>query len=89
MGIVSVVSQVRARLIRAVISALAVAIQQIDVATSGKNGKPLKFDRRVIIVTDGRGHMDTEDLDAIIGKMKTYDPPIKVVLLCVEAGFER
>lgn len=63
------------------ISALAVAIQQIDVATSGKNGNPLKYDRRIIIVTDGRGYMDTADLDAITGKINSYEPPIEVVLL--------
>jgi ATP-dependent DNA helicase 2 subunit 2 len=64
-----------------VLSALAVAIQQVDVATSGKNGNPLKYDRRIIIVTDGRGHMDTSDLEAITGKIKSYDPPMEVVLL--------
>ncbi|KAF2686188.1 ATP-dependent DNA helicase-like protein II [Lentithecium fluviatile CBS 122367] len=66
------------------ISALAVAIHQIDVATSGKNGNLLKYDRRIIIVTDGRGYMDTADLDAIAGKMKSYDPPMEVVLLGVD-----
>ena len=63
------------------ISALAIAVQQIDAATSGAKGNPLKFDRRIVIVTDGRGHMDTGDLDAITSKVKSYTPPIEVVLL--------
>ncbi|KAJ4304499.1 ATP-dependent DNA helicase yku80 [Kalmusia sp. IMI 367209] len=66
------------------ISALAVAVQQIDGATTGKNGNPLKFDRRIIIVTDGRGYMDTSDLDAITNKLKSYEPPVEVVLLGVD-----
>ncbi|KAF2249509.1 SPOC domain-like protein [Trematosphaeria pertusa] len=66
------------------ISALAVAIQLIDRATTGKTGNPLKFDRRIIIVTDGRGYMDTGDLEAITSKVRDYDPPIEVVLLGVD-----
>jgi ATP-dependent DNA helicase 2 subunit 2 len=63
------------------LSALAIAITQIDAATSGKNGNPLKYDRRIIIVTDGRGHMDTADLNAITEKITSYSPPLEVVLL--------
>lgn len=63
------------------LSAVAVAVQQIDAATTGTTGKPLKYDRRIIIVTDGRGSLDTGDMDAITGKLKDYDPPVEVVLL--------
>lgn len=62
-------------------SALVVAIQQIDTATSGKNGNPLKFDRRIIVVTDGRGSMDTSDLGHIKQKIKDIAAPIELVLL--------
>lgn len=64
-----------------VLSAVAVAVQQIDTATTGTTGKPLKYDRRIIIVSDGRGSLDTGDLDAITSKLKDYDPPVEVVLL--------
>ena len=64
-----------------VISTLAAAIQQIDSATTGKSGGPLKYDRRIIVVTDGRGYMDTADLEAISAKMKSYNPPLEIVLL--------
>lgn len=56
----------------------------IDRATSGKNGNPLKYDRRIIIVTDGRGSMETEDLEQIAIKMKSPDAPIQLVLLGVD-----
>ena len=39
-------------------------------ATTGKNG-PLKYDRRIIVVTDGQGSMDTDDLSGISAKVKS------------------
>ncbi|KAF3038342.1 ATP-dependent DNA helicase II subunit 2 [Didymella heteroderae] len=66
------------------VSALAVAVQLIDSATSNKAGKPLKYDRRIIIVTDGRGEMDTDDLDAIALKIKDDEAPIEITLLGVD-----
>lgn len=60
-------------------SALAVAIQMIDNATTGKTGNKLKFDRRIIIISDGQGYMDTSDLDAIVSKLKADE--IEVTLL--------
>jgi ATP-dependent DNA helicase 2 subunit 2 len=71
-------------LIPLVLSALAVAIQMIDSATSNKAGKPLKYTRRVIIVTDGRGQMDTSDLEQIAMKINDSDAPIEVLLLGVD-----
>lgn len=67
-----------------VLSALAVAVQMIDSATKGKNGNPLRYDRRIIIVTDGRGSLDTEDLEQIAMKIKHPDAPIEVILLGVD-----
>jgi ATP-dependent DNA helicase 2 subunit 2 len=71
-------------LILLVLSALAVAIQMIDSATSNKAGKPLKYTRRVIIVTDGRGQMDTSDLEQIAMKIKDADAPVEILLLGVD-----
>jgi ATP-dependent DNA helicase 2 subunit 2 len=56
----------------------------IDSATSGKNGNPLKYDRKVIIVTDGRGTMDMEDLEEIAVKIQDKDAPIEITLLGVD-----
>jgi ATP-dependent DNA helicase 2 subunit 2 len=63
----------------------------IDKGTQGKNGNPLKYDRRIIIVTDGQGHMDPTDLDQIAAKLKA--DKFEVVLLGVdfddpESGFK-
>ena len=51
----------------------------INKGTSGKNGNPLKYDRRIIIVTDGQGYMDPTDLDQIAAKL-TQDG-FEVILL--------
>jgi ATP-dependent DNA helicase 2 subunit 2 len=67
-----------------VVSALAVAVQLMDSATSNKAGKPLKYDRRIIIVTDGRGDMDTDDLEAIALKIKDEEAPVEITLLGVD-----
>ncbi|KAB2109067.1 ATP-dependent DNA helicase II subunit 2 [Alternaria gaisen] len=63
------------------LSALAVAVHMIDNATKGTKGNPLKYDRRVIIVTDGRGQMDTEDLEQMASKIKDPDAPFEIILL--------
>lgn len=56
----------------------------MDSATQNKAGKPLKYDRRIIIVTDGRGEMDDSDLDDIATKINDAEAPIEVVLLGVD-----
>lgn len=53
----------------------------INKGTCGKNGNPLKYDRRIIIVTDGQGYMDSADLDQIAAKLKA--DKFEVVLLLV------
>ena len=67
-----------------VLSALALAVQMIVGATQGAKGNALKYDRRVIIVTDGRGEMDTNDLEDIASKIKDAAAPIELVLLGVD-----
>jgi ATP-dependent DNA helicase 2 subunit 2 len=67
-----------------VVSALAVAVHLMDTATQNKAGKPLKYDRRIIIVTDGRGEMDGSDLEDIAMKIKDAEAPIELVLLGVD-----
>ncbi|KAH8708513.1 SPOC like C-terminal domain-containing protein [Phaeosphaeriaceae sp. PMI808] len=67
-----------------ILSALAVAVQMVDVATQGRNGKPLKYDRRIIIVTNGRGDLDTSGLKEFPKKIRDPDAPIEIVLLGVD-----
>ncbi|KAF1938533.1 SPOC domain-like protein [Clathrospora elynae] len=66
------------------LSALAVAVHMIENATKGTKGNPLKYERRIIIVTDGRGQMDIDDLDQISSKIKDEDAPFEIVLLGVD-----
>ena len=63
---------------------MAVAVHLMDNATQNKAGKPLKYDRRIIIVTDGRGEMDISDLEDIATKIKDAEAPIEIVLLGVD-----
>jgi ATP-dependent DNA helicase 2 subunit 2 len=61
------------------LGALVVATQMISDVTTGKTGNPLRFERRIIMVTDGHGPIDSEDLDLIVSKMK--DDGIELTLL--------
>lgn len=53
----------------------------IDQTTTGKTGNKLKFDRKINIISDGYGYMDTEDSDAIAAKLK--DDEVEVNILYV------
>lgn len=75
------------------LSALALAVQMIDSTTRGAKGNPLKYDRKIIVVTDGRGEWDTDDLEQITMKIKDEAAPIEVTVLGVdfddaESGFK-
>jgi ATP-dependent DNA helicase 2 subunit 2 len=61
-----------------------VAVQMIVSATQNAKGMPLKYDRRIIVITDGRGEMDTQDLDRIASKIMDTAAPIEIVLLGVD-----
>ncbi|XP_014560637.1 hypothetical protein COCVIDRAFT_34273 [Bipolaris victoriae FI3] len=66
------------------LSALAVAIHMVDTATRGAKGNPLKYDRRIVIVTDGRGEMVTDDLEQLTSKIKDPEAPFEITLLGVD-----
>lgn len=42
----------------------------IDAQCTNKAGKPLAYKRRIILVTNGRGRMDPDQLDQITSKIK-------------------
>lgn len=56
----------------------------IDTATRGAKGNPLKYDRNIIIITDGRGQMTTDDLEQLASKIKDPEAPFEIVLLGVD-----
>jgi ATP-dependent DNA helicase 2 subunit 2 len=61
------------------ISAIVVAIDLIEKATTLKSGKPGKFKRTIVLLTDGQGEMDADDIDDIAAKIKEVDIELKVM----------
>ena len=53
------------QLIKPAISAIVIAIQMI-----AKHCKKLKYKRKIVLVTDGRGSMDADDVSQITEKIK-------------------
>lgn len=51
----------------------------IEKATKNAKGELLKYTRKIYIVTDGRGYLDTTGLEDIVAKMKQLE--IGVTLL--------
>lgn len=63
------------------ISAIVVAIDMIKQATILKTGKLGKFKRKIVLLTDGRGTMNGEDLDDIAAQMNEVE--IELVVMSV------
>lgn len=61
------------------ISAIVVAVQNIKEFTTLKTGKPGKYKRLVVLVTDGQGPMDDNDLDSIAEQINNLDIELRVV----------
>lgn len=51
----------------------------ISRATHGKNGNKLKYASRIVLVTDGQGQMDSDELGPIVSKLK--DEEIELTIL--------
>lgn len=64
----------RLLLIQSAISAIVIAIQMIT-----KHCKKLKYKRKIVLVTDGRGSMDADDVSQITEKMKSDDIELVVM----------
>lgn len=50
-------------------SAIILAGEMVHDYTLGKTGKPLLFKREVYLITDGMGAIDSDDVDAIAGRL--------------------
>ena len=64
------------------ISAIVIAIQMIT-----KHCKKLKYKRKIVLVTDGRGSMDADDVSQITQKIKADE--IELVVMYAEQGSSR
>ncbi len=62
------------QLIRVAISAIVIAIQMIT-----KHCKKLKYKRKIVLVTDGRGSMDADDISQITEKIKSDEMELVVM----------
>lgn len=56
------------------ISAIVIAIQMIT-----KHCKKLKYKRKIVLVTDGRGSMDADDISQITEKIKSDEMELVVI----------
>lgn len=61
-------------LMRPAISAIVIAIQMIT-----KHCKKLKYKRKIVLVTDGRGSMDADDISQITEKIKSDEMELVVM----------
>ena len=59
---------------RVAISAIVIAIQMIT-----KHCKKLKYKRKIVLVTDGRGSMDADDISQITEKIKSDEMELVVM----------
>lgn len=51
------------------ISAVVLGISLIEEFTKLKTGKPGKYDRKIVLLTDGEGHIDDDEIDPIAEKI--------------------
>ena len=70
-------------LMRSAISAIVIAIQMIT-----KHCKKLKYKRKIVLVTDGRGSMDADDISQITEKIKSDEIEL-VAMYETNLGFKR
>jgi ATP-dependent DNA helicase 2 subunit 2 len=61
------------------ISAIVVAIDLIEKFTTLKSGKPGKFTRKIVLLTDGQGAIDGEDIEPIVQRINELE--IELVIM--------
>ena len=65
------------------ISAIVIAIQMIN-----KHCKKLKYKRKIVLITDGRGSMDANDISQITEKIKSDEMEL-VIMYATDRWFKR
>jgi ATP-dependent DNA helicase 2 subunit 2 len=61
------------------ISAIVVAIDLIEKFTTLKSGKPGKFTRKIVLLTDGQGAIDGEDIEPIVQRINELEIELVVM----------
>jgi ATP-dependent DNA helicase 2 subunit 2 len=61
------------------VSAVVVGIQLIERFTTLKSGKPGKFTRKIVLLTDGQGPLEDDDIGPIAARMNELDIELVIV----------
>lgn len=61
------------------ISAVIIAIEMIMKFTRNAKGEPLKYARKIVLMTNGRGAMDADDIDEVSKKLNEDNIDLVVV----------
>ncbi|KAF4629482.1 hypothetical protein G7Y89_g8662 [Cudoniella acicularis] len=61
------------------LSAIIVAVRMIETFTTLKSGKPGKYTRKIVLVTNGQGVMDDSDLDAAAEKINEFGIELLII----------
>lgn len=63
------------------LSAIALAVDLIDKYTRNAKGTPLKFERKIVLVTDGRGQMEYEPgfIDGLTARINEFQIELTVL----------
>lgn len=61
------------------VSAIVVGIQLIEKFTTLKTGKPGKFARKIVVVTDGQGPLEDDDIDPIAARINELEIELVIV----------
>ena len=61
------------------ISAIIVAIEMIMKFTRNAKGEPLKYARKIVLMTNGRGAMDADDIDEVAKKLNEDNIDLVIV----------
>jgi ATP-dependent DNA helicase 2 subunit 2 len=61
------------------VSAIVLAVDMIQKATTLKTGKPGKYKRKILLLTDGQGPIDGEGLDEIASQIKELEIQLVVM----------
>jgi ATP-dependent DNA helicase 2 subunit 2 len=61
------------------VSAIVVGIQLIEKFTTLKTGKPGKYARKIVLLTDGQGPLEDDDIDPIAARINELDIELVVV----------
>ncbi len=61
------------------VSAIVVAIDMIEKFTTLKTGKPGKFVRKIVLLTDGQGSIDDDNIEDIVKRMNEVEIELVVM----------